>query len=96
MHLSTVNLPLFYVYVFVCSSVHGFVRTAYLVINEGATQEVITMTLDVKGNTRMESASTRVLNFGFSFTCVYSSNGGGPMAVGELCWEIEPLHLGVV
>ena len=57
-------------------------------INEGAIQEVITMTLDVKGDTLMEPSSTRVLSFGFSFTCIYSSNGGGPMAVGELCWEI--------
>ena len=71
---------------FVCSSVHGFVQTNDLVINEGATQEIITMTLDVKGNTLLEPASTRVLNFGFSFMCIYSSNGGGPLAVGELCW----------
>ena len=42
------------------------------------------MMLDVKGNTITESASTRVLNFGFSFTCIDSSNGGGPHAVGEL------------
>jgi len=42
------------------------------------------MMLDVKGNTIMEPASTRVLNFGFSFTCIDSSNGGGPQAVGEL------------
>ena len=87
LHLSTVNLPLFYIYVFVCSSVHGFVRATDLVINEGATQEVIEMRMDVKGNTRIEPASTRVLNFGFSFTCIDSSNGGGPMALGELCWE---------
>ena len=53
-------------------------------INEGATQEVITLVLDVKGNTFTEPASTRVLNFGFSFTCIDSSNGGGPQAVGEL------------
>ena len=71
---------------FVCSSVHGFVQTNDLVINEGATQEIITMTLDVKGNTLLEPASTRVLNFGFSFMCIYSPNGGGPLAVGELCW----------
>ena len=48
-------------------------------INEGATQEVIRMALDVKGDTRIEPASTRVLNFGFSFTCT-----GGPQAVSEL------------
>ena len=53
-------------------------------LNEGATQEVITMVLDVKGNTLTEPSSTRVLNFGFSFTCIDSSNGGGPQAVGEL------------
>ena len=53
-------------------------------INEGATQEVIGMRLDVKGDTRTEPASTRVLNFGFSFTCTDSSNGGGPQAVSEL------------
>ena len=53
-------------------------------INEGATQQVIRMMLDVKGNTLMEPGSTRVLNFGFSFTCIDSSNGGGPQAVGEL------------
>ena len=53
-------------------------------LNEGATQEVIRMILDVKGNTLTEPASTRVLNFGFSFTCIDSSNGGGPQAVGEL------------
>ena len=70
--------------IFVCSSVHGFVRTTDLVIDEGATQEVITMNLDVKGDTRLEPASTRVLNFDFSFTCIDSSNGGGPQAVGEL------------
>ena len=69
---------------FVCSSVHGFVQTTDLVINEGATQEVITMTLDVKGNTLRET--TRVTTFDFSFMCIDSSNGGGPMAVGELCW----------
>ena len=70
--------------IFVCSSVHGFVRTTDLMINEGATQEVIGMRLDVKGDTRFEPASTRVLNFDFSFTCIDSSNGGGPQAVGEL------------
>ena len=53
-------------------------------INEGATQEVIRMVLDVKGSTLTEPASNRVLNFGFSFTCIDSSNGGGPQAVGEL------------
>ena len=53
-------------------------------LNEGATQEVILMTLDIKGSTISEPASTRVLNFGFSFTCIYSSNGGGPTAVGKL------------
>ena len=53
-------------------------------LNEGATQQVIRMILDVKGNTLTEPASTRVLNFGFSFTCIDSSNGGGPQAVGEL------------
>ena len=70
---------------FVCSSVHGFAQTTDLVLNEGATQPVITMMLDVKGNTLTEPASTRVTNFGFSFTCIDSSNGGGPQAVGELC-----------
>ena len=53
-------------------------------INEGATQEVIGVVLDVKGNTLTEPSSARVLNFGFSFTCIDSSNGGGPRAVGEL------------
>ena len=53
-------------------------------LTEGATQEVITMILDVKGNTLMEPGSTRVLNFDFSFTCNDSFNGGGPQAVGEL------------
>ena len=54
-------------------------------LTEGATREVITMILDVKGNTFLEPGSTRVLNFDFSFTCIDSSNGGGPQAVGELC-----------
>ena len=54
-----------------------------MVLNEGATQEVIRMMLDVKGNTLTEPASTQVLNFGFTFTCIDSSNGGGPQAVGE-------------
>ena len=54
-------------------------------LNEGATQEVITMTLDVKGNTGLEPASIRALNYGFSLTCTDSSNGGGSQAVGELC-----------
>ena len=89
MHLSTLSLtPVLYLQhnycVFVCSLVHGFVRTTDLVLNEGATQEVIRMILDIKGNTLTEPASTRVLYFGFSFTCVYSSNGGGLQAVGEL------------
>ena len=53
-------------------------------LNEGATQEVIRMILDVKGNTFLEPASTQVLNVDFSFTCIDSSNGGGPLAVGEL------------
>ena len=70
--------------VFFCFSVHGFVQTTDLVLNEGATQEVIRMVLDIKGNTLTEPASTRILNFGFSFTCIDSSNGGGPRAVGEL------------
>ena len=69
---------------FFCSSVHGFVQTTDLVINEGATLEVIRMVLDVKGSTVLEPANTRVLNFGFSFTCIDSSNGGGPQAVSEL------------
>ena len=51
-------------------------------LTEGDTQQVIRMMLDIKGNTLMES--TRVLNFNFSFTCIDSSNGGGPQAVGEL------------
>ena len=97
MHLSIVNQPLFYIYntlcIFFCSSVHGFVQTTDLVINEGATQQVITMMLDIKGNTFIEllkSASTRVLNFGFSFTCIDGSNGGGPQAVGELwTWILQ-------
>ena len=53
-------------------------------LSEGTTQEVIRMILDVKGSTLTEPASTQVLNFGFSFTCIDSSNGGGPQAVGEL------------
>ena len=65
-------------------------------MNEGATQEVFTMILDIKGNTISEPASTRVLNFDFRFTCIDSSNGGGPMAVGELCVLGETLHLSVV
>jgi len=86
MRLSIGNQPLFYIYntPCFCSSVHGFVQTTDLVLNEGATQEVIRMMMDVKGNTIMEPASTRVLHFGFSFTCIDSSNGGGPQAVGEL------------
>ena len=76
-------------YLFI-SSVHGFNQTTDLVVNEGATQEVIRMTLDIKGSTMLEPASTRVLNFNFSFTCIDSSNGGGPQAVGEL-W----MYLGI-
>ena len=75
--------------VFVCFLVHGFVQTTDLVLNEGGTQEVITMILDIKGNTLTEPASTRVLNFNFSFTCIDSSNGGGPLAVGELWTCVE-------
>ena len=84
MYLSTVNLLLFYIYDIINSSVHGFVQTTDLVLNEGATQEVITMMLHIKGNTLTEPASTQVRNFDFSFTCIDSSNGGGPQAVGEL------------
>ena len=65
-------------------------------LTEGATREVIAMILDVKGNALLEPASTRVLNFGFSFTCIDSSNGGGPQAVGELWMLGETLHLSVV
>ena len=83
MHLSAGNLLPYYITLF-NSSVHGFGQTTGLVINEGATQEVIRMILDVKGNTLLEPSSTRVLNFDFSFTCIDSSNGGGPQAVGEL------------
>ena len=53
-------------------------------LTEGATQEVIRVVLDVKGNTLIEPSSTQVINFGLSFTCIDSSNGGGPRAVGEL------------
>ena len=63
-------------------------ETTDLVINEGATQEVIGMRLDVKGDTRTEPASTRVLSLTFSFTCIDSSNGGSPQAVGELCMYV--------
>lgn len=89
------NLPLFYVYdiMCICSSVHGFVQTTDLVLNEGATREVIRMTLDVKGDTLMEPSSTQNLSFNFSFTCIDSSNGGGPMAVGELCWESHYIYV---
>ena len=69
---------------YACSSVHGFDRTTDLEINEGATQEVIRMTLDIKGNTLTEPTNIRVINFAFSFTCIDSSNGGGLQAVGEL------------
>ena len=65
-------------------------------LNEGDTQEVIRMILDIKGNTITEPGSTRVLNFNFSFTCIDSSNGGGPQAVGELWMLGETLHLSVV
>ena len=60
-------------------------------LNEGSTQQVITMIVDIKGNTLTEPSSTRVLTFDFSFTCIDSSNGGGPQAVGELlmCVEID-------
>ena len=68
--------------VFVCSSVHGFVQATDLVINEGATQEVIRMMMDVKGNTSRET--TQVTTLDFSFMCIDSSNGGGLQAVGEL------------
>ena len=90
MHLSSYTEPTPVLYlqasycVIVCSLVHGFVQTTDRDLNEGATQEVIRMILDIKGNTITEPASTRVLNFGFSFTCIDSSNGGGPQAVGEL------------
>ena len=53
-------------------------------LNEGYRQEIFTMILDVKGNTLLEPGSIRVLYFDFSFTCIDSSNGGGPLAVGEL------------
>ena len=52
-------------------------------INEGAAQEVFRMMMDVKGNTLRET--TRVATLDFLFMCIDSSNGGGPMAVGELC-----------
>ena len=65
-------------------------------LTEGATREVIAMILDVKGNALLEPASTRVLNFDSSFTCIDSSNGGGPQAVGELWMLGETLHLSVV
>ena len=65
------------------SSVHGF-QTTDFVLAEGDTQEVIRVILDVKGETRIEPASTRILNFDFSFTCTDSSNGGGPQAAGKL------------
>ena len=51
-------------------------------INEGDPQEIITMKLDVKGNTLRET--TQVTTFNFSFMCIDSSNGGGLQAVGEL------------
>ena len=97
-HLSIVKLSLFYFHnIFcICSSVHGFAETTDLELNEGATQEVIRMMLDVKGNTLMEPGSTRVQNFGFTFTCIDSSNGDGPQAVGELCVLGETLHFSVV
>jgi len=47
------------------------------------------MILDVKGNTLLEPSSTRVLNLDFSLTCIDSSNGGGPQAVGELWMCVE-------
>ena len=86
MHLNTVNVPLFYIYnkLCTCSSVHGFVRTTDLVLNEGATQEVIRMILDVKGNTLLEPANIRTQTYSFTFTCIDRSNGGGPQTVGEL------------
>ena len=56
-------------------------------INEGAAEVVITVILDIKGNTLTELSITRVLNF--SFTCIDSSNGGGPQAVGELWMYVE-------
>ena len=68
--------------VFVCSSVHGFVQTTDLVLDEGAAQEVIRMMMDVKGNTSRET--TQVTTLDFSFMCIDNSNGGGLQAVGEL------------
>ena len=79
------------------SSVHGFVQTTDLVLTEGDTQEVITMMLDVKGNTLTEPASTRVLNFGFSFTCIDSSMEVVLwQLVSYVCVLGETLHLCVV
>ena len=69
------------------STVHGF-ETTDLELAEGATQLVIRVILDVKGNTAMEPTDIRIQNFGFSFTCIDSSNGGGPQAVGELWMHI--------
>ena len=65
----------------VCSSVHGFVNTTDLVLTEGATQLIIRMMMDVKGNTLRET--TQVTTFDFSFMCIESSNGSGLQAVGE-------------
>ena len=64
------------------STVHGF-DTTDIELDEGASQQVIRVMLDVKGNTAMEPAVNRIQNFGFSFTCIDSSNGGGPQAVGK-------------
>ena len=64
------------------STVHGF-DTTDLELEEGAALQVISVLLDVKGNTVVEPADTQIQNFDFSFTCIDSSSGGGPQAVGK-------------
>ena len=80
--MSELKTLFWFYWVMSVSSVHGFETTDF-VLDEGATQEVIRVILDVKGDTLMEPASTRILNFDFSFTCIDSSSGGGPQAAGK-------------
>lgn len=75
-----------------CFSVHGFRDdSTNLSVEEGATHQIITIALDLKGTSLTETLS--VTTFGFQITCLGSSIGSSFRAASESLMHVEEAAL---
>lgn len=73
-----------------CFSVHGFRDdSTNLSVEEGATLQIITIVLDLKGSSLTETLS--VTTFGFQITCLGSSIGSSFRAASESLMQLKKL-----